>query len=322
MHSRALFACFLLGCTATGAPEPSIHRGALTGAALDHGDPAVVLVTHKSATVSGLCTSTVVSPHVVLTAAHCVSAAMNGANATYRVYLGDDIRTGDASLLFAVKATHMHPDFFADSTTTRADVGVVITDAALPVTPLPMNRATLPSTLTGQTVRLVGYGVTNHADDPQLTAGIRRTMSTQVQGFDAELVRVGDATHNGCDGDSGSPLLLTIGGSEQLIGVMSFSDTACTILTGYARVDKYADSFVQAFIDAEDPPGMEVGASTNADAGTVGDAATDEAHGAAGCGMVPRAPTGPLWLALVIALCSARRHQGSRTSARGGVLRA
>jgi len=62
-----------------------------------------------------------------------------------------------------------------------------------------------------------------------------------------------------CEGDSGGPTLATLNGREVVVGVHSFveHDTSCTGDNYDERVDKYASTFVDPFIEAADPGFLE-----------------------------------------------------------------
>src|ERR1700761_8838282 len=80
-----------VGAPTTTTVGTGVTGQAIIGGAADTGDPAVVLIYLNQPGVSDgeLCTGEVISPHVVLTAAHCAGGAdPSVTNTLYRVYLG------------------------------------------------------------------------------------------------------------------------------------------------------------------------------------------------------------------------------------------
>ena len=62
-------------------------------------------------------------------------------------------------------------------------------------------------------------------------------------------------THLTCEGDSGGPGVHDHRRANEVIaGITSFGDQGCTQVGADTRVDVYADSFVQPYIDMFDPP--------------------------------------------------------------------
>jgi MYXO-CTERM domain-containing protein len=183
------------------------------------------------------CTGVVIAPRVVLTAAHCLGG--NPPNAI-GVFFGEVLDASTASLV-PVVGGRAHPGF--DEATHANDIAVLIlaSDAA-GVTPLAIQRDPLPD-LSGQSVRIVGYGI----DDIASTAiGIKREGMSRITQIDANDVRTEPAPAMSCHGDSGGPILA--GSPEVVIAVATWGDPACAQFGVAARLDPYA-AFVQSIVD-------------------------------------------------------------------------
>lgn len=271
-----LLAAAAAGCTGA-QPLPGAVESEIIGGTADAADAAVVLLymTVPGQAGGGLCTGEVISPHVVLTAAHCTGGEdPTVTNATYRVYVGPDFNKATAAQLLPVKEVHYHPAFNVNNLPAGNDIGVAILTNPIPATvkPLVMNRTPLDPSHDGKQVRFVGYGLDNAA--AQTGSGVKRQTTTTLADHNALLLHFTDGLHETCNGDSGGPAFMTMGGQEVIIGLTSFGDINCN-QGGYdTRLDLLApwvDTYVKQF-----DPGFGQ-ATTTADMGStsgVGDTST------------------------------------------------
>jgi V8-like Glu-specific endopeptidase len=244
----------LAGCTGA-AMGPGVVGEEIIGGTTDTTDSAVVLLymTVPGQQGGALCTGEVISPHVVLTAAHCTGGEdPSVTNATWRVYLGSDFSKATAADLLAVKEAHYNPSFSINNLPGGNDVGVAILQNALPSTivPLPYNRGSMDSGFDGNPVRFVGYGLDNST--AQTGAGVKRTTTTTLTDHTALLLHFSDATHETCNGDSGGPAFMTIGGKETIVGLTSYGDVNCATGGYDTRVDALVD-WIDGFVQRADP---------------------------------------------------------------------
>lgn len=244
----------LAGCTGAAA-GPDVIEEDIIGGTADTSDPAVVLLYMTVPGQSGgsLCTAEVISPHVVLSAAHCTGGENPAiTNAVWRVYPGSDFGKATAADLLAVKEAHYNPKFDINNLPAGNDVGVAILQNALPSTivPLPYNHTSMDTGFDGKPVRFVGYGLDNGT--AQTGAGVKRTTTTTLSDHSALLLHFADTAHETCNGDSGGPALMTLGGRETIVGLTSYGDVNCAMGGWDTRVDAMA-AWIDGYVQQADP---------------------------------------------------------------------
>jgi MYXO-CTERM domain-containing protein len=241
------------GCT--GAPMATgAANDAIIGGVTDASDPGVVLLYFTTPGQSGgeLCTGEVISPHVVLTAAHCAGGDDASVTSTYHVYLGDDFGAATTADLLPVAAAHFNPAFDPGDLAAGNDIGVYLMQGALPAsaTPLVYNRASIDAGFDGAAVRFVGYGLDNATT--QTGGGIKRATSTTLTDHTALLLHFSDGTHETCNGDSGGPAFMNVDGRQVIVGLTSYGDVACAAGGYDTRVDAQA-AWIDGWVAQADP---------------------------------------------------------------------
>jgi hypothetical protein len=323
----ALLPLVLLACvspTPDLGVEPVDEVGSpIIGGKADSGDPAVMLLVSYPADESTLdtCTAALISPTVLVTAAHCVDAATHPGH-TFGVFAGPDasayatVATLKPKLL-AVASVHI-PISYNPAPPFRADIGVVVLAQPVDVTPLPINRTVLQPALVGAPARIVGYG--------QVTPGKynvkKNEATTTVQSIGPEdTVIVGDGMRRSCIGDSGGPALVTIAGVETILGVDSYTETSgCIEPANYRRTDVFT-TFLDMYAPPPAPPndgGM--GGAGGGAAGAGGSAAAttssggNETSSGGGCAMSggARGDLGASAAALLAAAALWRRRRATK----------
>ncbi len=253
-------------CADPSAPfaAPPTTAAPIIGGGPAPDDHAVVLLAAypNDRSVLATCTATVIADDVLLTAAHCVDHP----GWRYGMFVGADAAVYPtlADLephLAPVTAVHLHPSYQRTPPFT-ADIGVALLAQPTTIAPLPIGRVALGPDVVGRPARIVGYG--------QAAVGVpsatRRQAATVVDGLDPDdTVRVGDAAHVTCLGDSGGPALVRVDGVETVIGVDSYADNgSCDRPAHFRRTDLYL-SFIDTFAGV--PAGPDAGQGTGADAG-------------------------------------------------------
>jgi hypothetical protein len=199
--------------------------------------PAVVAVGVVNGDQSaGLCSGTLISPSLVLTAGHCLSFGLT--HAAIAVF-PDGVTEVDR----AAFAAFVHPDFDL-SRIAVADVGILVIDPPVTeVPPLPIVDAA-PRPRAHATI--VGFG-----DDPRGTNGVKREGTVRLTRCPRAVRRVGILPgqlsgslcwrpkrrgQDTCDGDSGGPLLVdgevagvTSGGFPDCPGKLSWDTSVATV---------------------------------------------------------------------------------------------
>jgi V8-like Glu-specific endopeptidase len=180
-----------------------------------------------------LCTGTVIAPRLVVTAAHCIE----GGSAQVFI-LGANIDSGSATQVTATKSIQ-HPQYQAEVVEQGEyvgyhDIAVVVLSKNAPVAPVAYRKASLSGT-EGSVVTFVGYG----EDKIGLRYNVRTTLDAiWTQGWWNYVSS--QYPGNTCNGDSGGPGLLSVGGVEQIIGIVSSGDQYCSHDGYNTRVDTNA----------------------------------------------------------------------------------
>lgn len=306
--ASALLLVLLAACTAPTAEGLGSLSSPITSGAPADNDASVWIVA-KLKGQSGYCSGVVVSPHVVLTAAHCAPPG-----ATSSIFVGSDYNDTSAKALaennVEVVEQHRHPDY--DPLTNLHDLAVLVTGSAIPRSPAAINREPLSAKDRGAAIRVVGFGQTS-ADDK--TIGRRHTAMTTIDAVDATGLAM-KGTPSFCFFDSGGPTYMKRGDQEVVVGIHSIMESrTCDGIAWDGRVDTHAD-FVDAVIAKVDPAAPDASA---ADGGSGGDAearppapnAPPASDGGCATGPSRHASGGGLLLVAAAALLARRRRRQS-----------
>jgi hypothetical protein len=197
-----------------------ISNGVPTGSA--YGGVGVVLIDQGGdGTIDFLCSGSLISPTVLLTAGHCIL----GPGTVYYISFASNILPLPPASALIASATAFK--------STADDIGVIILPAGsttgIPVYDLPtlglLSGLSQQGGLARDRATLVGYGV-SRLQGMQTTEldGVRKVGTAKiqdlVQGFIVITGAQGQSDHGGvCFGDSGGPMFLANGDPNTIVGV-------------------------------------------------------------------------------------------------------
>jgi V8-like Glu-specific endopeptidase len=256
LGGRLSLALCLVAAACAAPPELSETGQPIIGGSYNTGkDPAVGVLLSRTPGFISICSASMITPRVVITAAHCIDHPAT----TREIWFADsyDISNGElAGLLDGEKRLTVkewvHPRWDEAALGSGNDLGLLLLDKPIPasITPLAWNRTRIPQERLGDELRMVGFGHRIYAsEDPlflKLTAKNNLTIINK-------LLQVDGRTRITCQGDSGGPSFLQVNGKEVIAGVTSYGDQGCSMYAAFTRVDVYHEE-ISAFITANDPP--------------------------------------------------------------------
>lgn len=198
----------------------------------------------------GQCTGTLIAPHTVITAAHCIYDSIVNGQIGGSFSFGAGGGTFDEEIAVVDMFAHRYYD---PGVIRKFDVGLVrLATVPVGIEPMVWNEGELDATLVGAEVVVVGYGVTD--GETQTGGGEKRQVGLTVDTLTAEHLGVGDANRNICQGDSGGPTILNIDGVDTVLAVSSFGSNFCMNRSFVTRTDIFRNDFIYEVLAAWDGP--------------------------------------------------------------------
>ncbi|MCB9638912.1 MAG: trypsin-like serine protease [Myxococcales bacterium] len=229
------FALCVGGCQRTELPPAiSSTAKAIINGAQDITNPAIGALTRRSGnSYAPFCTGTLLTGRLVVTAAHCVEdiTSQNVGSFRFRVDTPEADGVTFKTAYYELEEALTHPRYSRSvpaQTYSDYDVAIWILKTAVPnVTPVPLNRASIPQAWLGTNLKLVGYGQIQ-TQPQRVSAPSKQSAMIPLDEIRPRSFRHWDKVtkKSVCNGDSGGPALYTVNGVEYILGVSSVVEGA------------------------------------------------------------------------------------------------
>lgn len=215
----------LLASLSWAAPDPADPVGIYGGTPVPAGAwPSTVAIQMFDL----ICTGTLVSDRIVLTAAHCLERMPSVAG--MQVILGDDI-TDPARQVVGVRSYGIHPEYCgSDTTKCKVDIwdyGYVELETPVdvpPTRPLTLQEEWDQAMRVGKPLVLVGFG-----ENEKMLSGIKRQVEVEIVRFSESGLefQAGGMGLDSCQGDSGGPAFFRLDTGEYILAGITSRGYSC-----------------------------------------------------------------------------------------------
>jgi secreted trypsin-like serine protease len=222
LHTLMILAAFTVGCQPKGSEDEGSDAKIYGGVPVKPGEPLeafTAALTKPSGAI--VCTATLVTPTVLVTAAHCLTP--KNVDGGMNVVFGVETKRGLAGPVIAYVVHPKYNPANQGSVDSQYDIGLVAVASAAPGSrPIPIIDPELPLEPYLSDIVIAGFGLTDvGAKDP----GILRSAHTAFAAASSSSQEVfvdGFRVTNACSGDSGGPALIWNGGQYYVLGAASY----------------------------------------------------------------------------------------------------
>ncbi|GEM_PF-520512 len=233
----------IVGCSEMEPVELESASLPIIGGTVETGYPAVGMVFSQG---GELCTGTLITSRMVITAGHCASPS----NPPKWFATGPSINTATAT--YDVSKSIRHPSYGESGSGVQNDIALLVLAQNAAATPMKYRTESI-STFKGKNVTFVGYGISQVNND--YSSGTKMKVTVTIDSIESKGFWNYTSSYNPkntCQGDSGGPGFVTTDGVQEVVGLVSYGDENCT-QNGYnTRVDAYA-AWIAQVVQQNDP---------------------------------------------------------------------
>ncbi|MFZ5441879.1 MAG: S1 family peptidase [Myxococcota bacterium] len=246
--SPSVIAALVLVSCAPASSLPTARADAVLAGNAAPGATHTFLLDLRFSGGASICSAVLISPRVLLTAAHCVDPAIRGVpSVLVRATNEPDDSMLTLSDFIEVRTVALAPGWNPADDESDFDLAALsLARAPVGVTPLRLSRWL--DGAAGRDAEVVGYGRLGDSPDASASSGTRRSVVTPITRVTAANLEFGSPAAGLCLGDSGGPTLI----DGALAGIHSRNDATICGNGIDIRVDRH-QPFIDGFVAANDP---------------------------------------------------------------------